>query len=140
MKKPLFDGLVYDEYDRLVKITYVGDDPCYVIEDQNFLRHIPSEKIDRQIFNAIKDQIAGHEELISSQTAQMIGQDDPFTRAMINTQLKHIDDQFEAILQSGIPEEARTYLGMMGFKVIINFHGDVIEIKQPGTDITEGEE
>jgi hypothetical protein len=139
MKKPLFDGLVYDEYDRIVNTIYVGEDPCYVVDDQNFLRHIASEKIDRQVFNAIKDQIAGHEELISSQTAQMIGQDDPFTRAMINTQLKHIDDQFDALLKSGIPEEARAYLGMMGFKVIINIHGEVIEIKQPGLNAAEDE-
>jgi len=139
LKKPLFNGLVYDENDRLVNTAYVGEDPCYVVEDQNFLRHIASEKIDRQVFNAIKDQIEGHEEIISSQTAQMIGQDDPFTKAMINTQLKHIDDQFEALLVSGIPEEARTYLGMMGFKIIINFHGDVLEIIQPGITAPDDE-
>jgi len=27
----------------------------------------------------------------------------------------------------------RTYLGMMGFKVVINMHGEVLSVDQPGT-------
>jgi hypothetical protein len=27
----------------------------------------------------------------------------------------------------------RAYLGMMGFKVVINYHGDVIRVEQPGS-------
>jgi hypothetical protein len=35
-------------------------------------------------------------------------------------------------LNTGIPEEGRAYMGMMGFRVVINVHGEVIEVNQPG--------
>jgi hypothetical protein len=36
-------------------------------------------------------------------------------------------------MKAGIPEDIRAYLGMMGFKVTINMHGEVLDIDQPGT-------
>jgi hypothetical protein len=36
-------------------------------------------------------------------------------------------------MQTGIPEDMRAYLGMMGFKVIINYHGEVVRMEQPGS-------
>jgi hypothetical protein len=82
----------------------------------------------------------GHEEIISQQAAKMIGQDDLFTHAMILNQLKQMDKQFDQLLQTGIPEETRAYLGLMGFKVIVNIHGDVLEVNQPGASIDPGDE
>jgi len=31
----------------------------------------------------------------------------------------------------GIPEESRAYMGMLGFKIVINIHGDVVKLDQP---------
>jgi len=62
----------------------------------------------------------------------MLGQDDIFTVAMIQNQLKNKEKQLETLMETGIPEDSRAYLGMMGFRVTINVHGDVIDIKQPG--------
>jgi hypothetical protein len=42
-------------------------------------------------------------------------------------------------MQAGIPEDMRTYLGMMGFKVVINMHGEVLDIDQPGIASDDGE-
>ena len=61
--------------------------------------------------------ITGHEDLITDQTAKMLGQDDIFSRAMIETQIKNMDRQFDNLLETGLPEEGRAYMGMMGFKV-----------------------
>jgi len=62
----------------------------------------------------------------------MIGQDDLFTHAFILNQIKNLDKQFDTLLETGIPEEVRAYMGMMGFRIKINIHGDVIEVQQPG--------
>jgi hypothetical protein len=132
MNQPVFAGLVIDEFDRPVEIAYVGSEPCYVVDDAGFHRHIPSEQVDRQVLEAMGQLVEGHESLISEQTAKMLGQDDIFSRAMIESQLKNIDQQFDQLLQVGLPEEVRAYLGMMGFKIRINIHGEVIEIDQPG--------
>ncbi len=131
--QPLFTGLVFDEDNQVVEITLVGQDPCYVVDDDGFKRHIPSEQVDRQVLNMMRDQIEGHEELISEQAIKMLGQDDIFSRAIFIEQLKNLDRQFDQLLQEGLPEEGRAYMGMTGFKVIINHHGDVVEVVQPGT-------
>lgn len=135
----LFAGLVFDEYDRPAEVVYIGSEPCYVVDDNGFRRHIPSEQVDRQVLKAMTEMIEGHEDLLSEQTAKMLGQEDPFSVAMIASQLKNIEQQFEAMLNTGIPEEARAYLGMMGFRIRINIHGEVLEVNQPGLTSEEGE-
>ena len=131
-KKSLFAGLVFDETGRPAESAYVGDEPCYVVDDAGFRRHIPSEQVDKQVFAQITELIKGSEDLVSEQTAKMIGQEDPFSVAAIANQLKNMDKQFDQMLQVGLPEDARAYLGMMGFKIVINYHGDVISVEQPG--------
>jgi hypothetical protein len=131
-KQAIFAGLVFDEADKPVETTFVGDEPCYVVDDAGFRRHIPSEQVDLQVLKAMQEAIQGNEGLLSEQAAKMLGQDDIFSRAMIETQLKNMDKQFEQLLQLGIPEDTRAYIGMMGFRIRINVHGEVIDIHQPG--------
>ncbi|MBI4762320.1 MAG: hypothetical protein ACOYYF_12210 [Chloroflexota bacterium] len=138
-KTPLFAGLVFDESDRPVETALVGDEPCYVVNDLGFRRHIPSEQVDRQVLGHIAELMKGSEDLISEETAKMLGQEDVFTKAAIEQQLKNIDKQFDQLMQMGIPEDVRAYLGMMGFKVTINVHGEVLSINQPGIASDEGE-
>ncbi len=128
----LFSGLVYDENDLPVETTTVGDEPCYVVDDAGFKRHIPTEQVDCQILERLKEQIEGHEEIISEQAATMLGQDDIFSRAVFLEQLKNIDKQFDQMIEAGLPEENRAYMGMTGFKIIINHHGEVVDFIQPG--------
>ncbi len=137
--EPLFKGLVVDEDDQPVAITRVGDESFYIVNDSGFLRHIPSEQVDRQVLEMMRSQIEGNEDLLSEQTAKMLGQEDIFSRALIANQLKNLDQQFAMMLQTGIPEEGRAYMGMMGFKVIINLHGEVIKVVQPAVPSDEGE-
>ena len=139
MKKQLFARLVFDENNRPAETAYVGDEPCYVVDDAGFRRHIPSEQVDRQVLSQMQELIKGSENLVSEQAAKMLGQDDLFSVAAIATQLKNMDKQFDNMLQVGLPEDARAYLGMLGFKIIINVHGDVIRVEQPGAISDDGE-
>lgn len=132
MKYPLFAGLVFDESGRPAESAYVGDDPCYVVDDAGFRRHIPSEQVDRAVLSQMQDMIKGSEEFVSAQAAKMMGQEDPFSVAAIANQLKNMDKQFDQMMEVGLPEDTRAYLGMMGFKVVINYHGEVISVEQPG--------
>ena len=130
-KEPLFKGLLIDENDNPVTTGTIGSEPCYIVNDAGFMRHIPSEAVDLEILKSFGDQISGNEDLIAEQTAKMIGQDDLFTHAVIENQLKNIDKQYSQVLEMGFPEETRAYLGMVGFKVIINLHGEIVRIDQP---------
>jgi hypothetical protein len=131
MRKPLFAGLVFDETGRPTDTAYVGSEPCYVIDDAGFRRHIPSEQVDRQVLERMKQQMEGHEEELAEQSAKMIGQEDLFSRAILLNQIKNMDQQFDALFETGIPEEARTYLGMIGMRIVID---------QPGQIAPEGDE
>ena len=131
-RQPLFAGLVLDEFGNPAETALVGDEPCYVVNDAGFRRHIPSEQVDKQVLGQIADLMKGSEDIISEQTAKMLGQEDVFTKAAIEQQLKNIDKQFDQLMLAGIPEDMRAYLGMMGFKVIINMHGEVLKVDQPG--------
>jgi hypothetical protein len=132
-RQALFSGLIVDELDHQVGTALVGDEPCYVVDDSGFLRHIPSVQVDRQVLEMMRKQISGNEGLLSEQAAKMLGTDDIFSKAMLENQLKNIDQQFEALLQMGIPEESRAFMGMSGFKVVINLHGEVVRLDQPSS-------
>jgi len=137
-RQPLFAGLVIDEFGNIAETALIGDEPCYVVDDAGFRRHIPSEQVDRQVLGQIAELMKGSEEYLSEQTAKMLGQEDIFSKAMIEQQLKNIDKQFDQLMQVGIPEDMRAYLGMTGFKIIINVHGEVIRVEQPGIASDEG--
>jgi protocatechuate 3,4-dioxygenase beta subunit len=139
-QKALFEGLVVDEHGNPVRTGMVGDEPCYIVDDRGFHRHIPAEVVDRQVWQLMQEQIEGHEDLLSEQAAKMLGQEDIFTLAAIQNQLKNMDAQFDQLAKTGIPEESRAYLGMMGFKVIISIHGDVLDVVQPGMIDDSGED
>ena len=139
-RQPLFTGLVFDESGSPAESTLVGDEPCYIVDDAGFRRHIPSEQVDRQVLGQFAEMMKGSEDLLSEQTAKMLGQEDVFTVAAIQQQLKNMDKQFDQLLQVGLPEDMRAYLGMMGFRIIIDVHGEVLKVEQPGTITDEGEE
>ncbi len=127
----LFAGLVFDELDRPAESAEVGGEAFYVVDDAGFKRHIAAEKVDRQVLQQMQALMKGNEGFLSEQAAKMLGQDDIFSKAMIESQLKNIDKQFETLMQQGIPQEARAYMGMVGFKVIIDYHGEVLRVEQP---------
>jgi len=137
-RQPLFAGLVVDESGRPAQTALVGGEPHYVLDDSGFHRHIPSEQVDRAVLNQMAEMMKGSEEFISKETAKMLGQEDIFSKAMIEQQLKNIDKQFDTLMQAGIPEDVRAYLGMMGFKVVINYHGELVRVEQPGMTGDEG--
>jgi cell fate (sporulation/competence/biofilm development) regulator YlbF (YheA/YmcA/DUF963 family) len=139
-RQPLFAGLVIDEFGNLAESALIGDEPCYVVDDAGFRRHIPAEQVDRQVLGQIAESMKGSEEYLSEQTAKMLGQEDIFSKAMIEQQLKNIDKQLDQLMQVGIPEDMRAYLGMTGFKIVINMHGEVIRLEQPGIASDDGDE
>ncbi|HPH96858.1 MAG TPA: hypothetical protein PKW33_19460 [Anaerolineaceae bacterium] len=138
-RKALFEGLVFDESSRPVGVAYVGGEPCYVIDDAGFKRHVSAEQVDRQVLDFMAEGIKGNEEFIAEQTAKMLGQEDIFTRGLILNQLKNFHQQLEQLYEVGIPLENREYLGMSGFRITVNFHGDVVDVNQPGMIAPEDE-
>jgi hypothetical protein len=126
--KALFAGLVIDENGTPLETTYLGDEAQYVLDDNGFLRHIDAEAIDRQVLAHLQGQIEANKDAVEQGIMKMMGSEDIFTKAAIDKSIKDMDQ----VLKQGIPDEARQMLGMMGFRVVVNYHGEVLRIEQPG--------
>jgi hypothetical protein len=126
-REPLFRGLVFNQEGEPADVAYVGDEPHYVIHDAGFRRHVPSEYIDRQILKWFQDQLALHREVVTQEVLALLGRDDLFSKAIVDASMKNLDE----LLQYGLPEEARAWLGMLGFRAIVDVHGDLVAISGP---------
>jgi hypothetical protein len=125
-----FAGLIYDENDRPVATKLIGQEAHYVIDDAGFLRHIPAEDVDRQVLGVFLEQLQDNKDLAIGQALRMMGKDDLLTKAALDASLRNVD--VDEILRQGLPGQARDMLGMMGFRIVINFHGDLLRLDQPG--------
>jgi hypothetical protein len=138
VKKAIFEGMVFDTLGRQLQVAYVGDEPTYVIDDSDFERHVPAGELDRQVWNRMSEGIEGNEDFLSEQTAKLLGQDDIFSIAVIRNQFENRDKQFSELQEKGLPYDLRMYMTMVGFQVVVNHRGEVMEVKQPA--VTNGDE
>ena len=63
----------------------------------------------------------------------MMGKDDIFTKAAVESSIDNIEDS----VGQPIPEEARQFLGMLGFRVVIDYEGTVVDMELPAGEIDE---
>ena len=128
-KHALFAGLVVDEQARPVETAYVGPEPHYVVDDAGFRRHVLAGAVDHQVLGALRGQILEHKDIVLEGAMKMIGRDDLFTKAMLDSSLDHLDEHFEHLIEQGLPSGTVEWLGMMGFRIVINYHGEVIRLE-----------
>jgi hypothetical protein len=131
MQKAVFEGLVFDEADNPAPVVYVGEDPTYVIVDRGFKYHVDARRVDEQVIAAFVEQMQANKSMVSDQIMKMMGKDDLFTKASVDSNLKNADKQMAQLHTTGIPQQAREYLGMMGFRIVIDRHGDIISLTTP---------
>jgi hypothetical protein len=134
----VFAGLVVDERDQPVAVTHVGQEAYYVVDEDGFHRHVSSESVDRHVLTALQENVLAHREMVVEGMLDYLGKDDLFTKAAVETSIGQMGDQMQQLLNVGLPEEARQWLGLMGFRVVIDVHGDVVDLDMPG--IVEGED
>ncbi|MGC9520620.1 MAG: hypothetical protein ACP5HG_01900 [Anaerolineae bacterium] len=128
----VFAGLIVDERDRPVDVTHVGPEAHYVVDDDGFLRHVPSEDVDREVLRILQESVLANREAVVTAMLDYLGQDDLFTKAAIESSIGKMDEQMQQLLDVGLPEEARQWLGLMGFRVVIDVHGEVVDVEMPG--------
>ena len=131
-QRALFEGLVSDTNGQAVGVAVVGGQAQYVVDDGGFHFHVPAEKVDREVLALLREQIMANQNAVTQGAMQMLGKDDLFTKAMIDSSLKNMDDHFTKLIDSGLPAAARAYLGMLGFRIVLNYHGEVVGVEQPG--------
>lgn len=132
----MFEGLVFDERRIAAHVSFVGERPCYVVDEDGFMRHIDAAKVDQQVLEFLKGQVDQHRDLAVSGVLDMMGKDDIFTKAAVESSIDNID---QAVGQM-IPEQSRHWLGMMGFRIIIDDQGQVVDIEMPAGSVEEDDD
>ncbi|MBN1179921.1 MAG: hypothetical protein JXD18_11970 [Anaerolineae bacterium] len=133
--EPLFAGLVFNEGGESAESVYVGDEACYAIPEEDFLYHVEAIEVDRQIVQRLKERFLAMKDTLVDAVMQMTGSDDPFSRAAIVRSLENMEQILEA--RGAVTEDMRLGLWMTGFRVIVNFRGEVVHVEVPGLDGTE---
>ena len=131
----MFEGLVFDENGRPAEIGYVGENACYAVWDDDFRRYIDAAQVDRQVLRFMRTQVDDNRPMAVGAMLEMMGKDDLFTKAAVESSIDHME---EAVGQP-IPAEARQWLGLLGFRVVVDFHGEVVDIQLPAGGSEEGE-
>ena len=129
----MFGGLVVDENGNSAELSMVGSNACYVVYDDDFKRHVDAETVDRQVLKFMREQVEGHRDVAVNSMMDMMGKDDLFTKVALEKSI----DQMEDSVGQPLPEDARQWLGMMGLKIVIDFHGEVLEVEMPGAAIDD---
>jgi hypothetical protein len=80
----------------------------------------------------LQESVLANREAVVTAMLDYLGQDDLFTKAAIESSIGKMDEQMQQLLDVGLPEEARQWLGLMGFGVVIDVHGEVVDVEMPG--------
>ena len=123
----MFAGLVFNQQSQLADVAYIGSEAHYVILDDDFRRHVAARDIDRQVLLHLRDLMEPFRDQAVVEMMRMMGQEDLFTKAMIDSSLKN----WEQSLGQPVPEDMRAWLGMLGFRVVVDVHGEVVEMNLP---------
>ncbi len=129
-RQALFAGLVFNEDEEAAEVVYVGHEPHYVILDSGFRRHVESGYVDRQVLRWLQEEFFANQDLITEGILALLGKDDLFTKAMIDASIQNMDQ----LIEHGLPDDARTWLGMFGFRIIVDIHGDVTRTELPAQE------
>jgi hypothetical protein len=134
-----FEGLVVSEDGDPVSVVRLGEATYYVFDDSGFRRHVDARDVDRVVLEQFIAQLGAHREEASVTMLRMMGQEDLFTKAMVDSTLQNID--VEQLLDHELPGDVRQWLGAMGFRVVIDRHGEILRIEMPeGPADDDGEE
>ena len=138
MRKAIFEGLVVDESGNPVAAAYVGDEPTYVVIEDGFNYHVDAQHVDEQVLAFFRQQVDQNKDIVSDGMLKMMGKTDLFSKAAVDSSLRNIDKNFAQLMEQGIPEQGRMYLGMLGMRIVINRQGDVVHMDMP-TNPVEGD-
>ncbi len=122
-----FTGLVQDARGQAVEVKRVGGNECYVVREDDFDWHIEASRVDATVWQYLQEQFSRIKGDILPQALEAMGQGDPFTLAAIESAI----DNMGKVDAVQLPPEQKEMLALVGFRIVINYHGDVLEVVMP---------
>jgi hypothetical protein len=96
---------------------------------------VDAQDVDRVVLEQFLSQLGAHKEEAAVAMLRMIGREDLFTKAMVDSALSNID--IDQILAHQLPADVRQWLQMVGFRVVIDRHGDIVQVDMPEAQADE---
>ncbi|OQA40938.1 MAG: hypothetical protein BWY52_02739 [Chloroflexi bacterium ADurb.Bin325] len=124
-----FEGLIETEDGAPVAVAYVGGVAHYVIDDQGFKRHVEAAAVDRVVLAQFMQQLQENRAEATALMMRMMGQEDLFTKAMLDSTIRNID--LDQMLGQRLPPDARQWLALLGFRIVVDIHGEVVRVDMP---------
>jgi hypothetical protein len=124
-----FEGLIETEDGAPVSVTTVGQTDYYVIDDAGFKRHVDAADVDRVVLGQFLEQMQEHRDEASQAMMKMMGSEDLFTKAAVDSTLKNVN--VDQMLGQRLPPDAQQWLSMLGLRVILDYHGEVLRVDMP---------
>ncbi|MBC7236358.1 MAG: hypothetical protein H5T69_10985 [Chloroflexi bacterium] len=135
LRRPLFPGLVYNEAGERAEVAMIGGVAHYAIPDQGFMRHVEAYRVDRAVIARLQEQIGAVQDELVRGMMQMLGKNDLFTKAALDASIRNLEQSF----YGGDPEQWVPWLRLFGFRVIVDIHGNVVDVLYPEAPIDEDE-
>jgi len=132
----LFPGLVYNEAGEPVEVAYIGGVAHYAIPDDGFKRHVESRRIDDAVLADLQERIQSMKDQVVPALMEMVGKDDILTKAAIEASIRNLKD---SVRRAPSSTQWVSWLRLLGFRVIVNVHGDVVEIVYPESSYPDDE-
>lgn len=127
LRQAVFPGLVYNEEGQEARVVMIGGIAHYGIPDDGFMRHVEAYRVDNHVIAALQEQMLNMREELVEQILQMMGTDDILAKAALEASIRNMA---QSIRQSD-PSQWTPLLRMYGFRIVVNVHGEVVEIIQP---------
>jgi hypothetical protein len=131
----MFAGLVFDERGQPAQIAFVGENACYVVMEDDFKRHIDAAGVDAQVLRYMREQVEPHRDLAVKTMLDMLGKDDIFTKAALESSINNMEQS----VGQAIPDDAKQWMGMLGFKIVIDDQGAVLDVQLPEGGVEDDE-
>jgi hypothetical protein len=126
-QQALFEGLVYNETGQAAQVVWIGGVAHYAIPDDGFLRHVEAASIDSKVLASIKSQITANQDQVIRGVLEMMGKDDLFSKAAVESSILNMEQN----IRQSDPSQWLPWLRFMGFRVVVNVHGEVVELNYP---------
>jgi len=134
LRQALFPGLVYNEQGEPAEVVWIGGVAHYAIPDAGFLRHVEAHKVDSTVIAHLKEQITAMQDEVVRGMLQMLGKDDIFTKAALDASIQDLEQN----IRRSKPDQWVPWLRLFGFRVVVDVHGEVVEIIYPSPPDEDG--
>ena len=127
-----FEHLVYDQTGSSVPVKKIGGNDFYVVVEDGFDYHIEAGKVDAAVWNTLKSHFLQVKDDQLPAALEAMGVEDPFTLAAYEAAI----DNIGAADALTIAPEHKDMLALLGFRIVIDYHGDVKDVVMPEQDMS----